>query len=292
MRLIYSVYETEIQHNSDITQNRIRDKVRIKTSTVATWDQILASGLVPTFWAPHGKTLGYGLNDWQPKHIKPLVWEADVEYLPISELNPLKKPPKVSFDGSLIEQPTFKDNKNKLTTNTAGQLFTGIIEQVPMMNYSVRVNLANDQPWMQDYLGAMNSDTVRLRGLQWKPKTLLVGQITGGDFQNLNGVTFCEYMITILANPQGWPQTVLNRGTYELQDEIEYARIDETGNPINPKKTGRKIQVKISTEEPVPLDLMGRRIINWLDNDIPLNRLVTRTFDIQRELPFKKLPLA
>ncbi len=291
MRLSYHVYETEQDRPSDQTQGRIRDLVRIKTSSISTWDQIYNSGFVPKHWAVHATEFGYGLNNWNPKHVKPLIWECEAEYLPISELNPIKRPPRISFDGTLIEQPTFKDNKGYLTTNTAGELFTGIIKQVPIMDYSVRFNVASDEPWMQNYLGAVNSDSVRIRGLLWKPRQVLVGGITGSEPTNSNGIIYSEYSLRLMANPDGWSQEVLNRGTVELQPEYKFSRQDEAGTPINAQLTGNKIQVKLDVEEPVPLDLEGRRIPNWLASNILLSRLVTRTFHIQGELPFSKLPL-
>ena len=37
-----------------------------------------------------------------------------------------------------LKNQRFVDNKKRLTTNTAGELFTGIVEQVPIMDYSAR----------------------------------------------------------------------------------------------------------------------------------------------------------
>lgn len=292
MKLIYSVYETEADLPASVTDGRVRDRCRIKTSSRATWDDIYQSGVIPKHWAVHPRYPSFGLNNWNPKQIKPLVWEADAEYLHVLELDPLNKPTKISFDGTLIEEPTFTDNKKRLTTNTAGQLFTGIMEQVPIMDYSARFYRTADEPWMQTYLGAVNSDAVKLRGITWQPRTVLVGGITGSDFDNINGRWVSEYTMRLMANPKGWSQTVLNRGTVQLVNEYNYTRVDEQGNPINPVLTGRKIQSKITDGEPMMLDLNGKVVLGWLDSDIDLSKVFTRTFHIQAELPFKKLPLS
>lgn len=291
--LEYRVTGVEIEDRREIAENLVRDKIFVKTSDRVTWDQLRRMREIPKWNDPHPREPGFWLDFIKPNQTSRLCWELEAEYTPVKagqqDANPLSRPAVITFESSLIEQPTFFDNKKRLITNTAGELMTGVIEQIPIIDYSVRKNLASDPQWLQTHIGGVNKDTIKIRGLTWQPRTLLLGGVSGGEFTTENRQEFSPYGLKILGDPRTWSAKVWNRGTVYLKQEED--------------RTGKKVyrQVRIQTgdppedvSEPVPLDLNGQPLQDYLqksETPVDPSKLIILTFHVQKEVSFAELPL-
>jgi hypothetical protein len=290
-------HESEVEDRRDITANSIRDKIVLRTSERVTWTQLRLMRPVPRFGDEHPKEPGFYLDHVKPTHKSKRIWELETEYTPFKagqlDADPLARPVEITYSTSLIEEPTLFDNKGRPIVNRAGEFIQGIVRQIPLVDYKFVKNLPGDPKWLQTHLGAVNSDPIKLRGLIWEPKTLLLASVEGGAFTTENRKSFTPISGSILADARGWTQEVWNTGTVELK-EVE--------REIKGKKKKVWIQVPIvegdpaeNVSEPVPLDEFGKRIQEALqqskDEPLKKQRLITLKFDVQPEKPFSELPL-
>jgi len=295
----YRWYETEIDDQREITENKIRNKIMVKTSRRLPWSQLRLIRPIPQWNDEHPNEPGFWLDFVKPVHKSRLIWELEAEYTPFKgdqkDPNPLQREAEITFDVSLVEQPTLFDWKNRPMNNTAGEFIEGITAQIPIVDYSVTKNLPNDPVWLLTHLGGVNEEEVTLRGLRWPAKTLLLAGVSAGKIVTEDKVKYSEYKLKILADIRTWQARVWNRGTVQLA-EIEYT--DSNG-----AKKKKLIQVPIKTgdppeyiDEPVPLDEKGKAIQDYLQQDkerpIKVDKLIPLSFDVQKIVAFNKLPLA
>lgn len=290
----YKVEEIQIEDHRAPADNTIREKIFVKTSDQTSWSNLRTLRPIPQWNEPHSREPGFFLDYIKPKQTTQLCWFLEAEYTPVKgaqeNANPLAREAKITFESSLIEQPTFRDRDGNLITNTAGELVTGVMQQIPIIDYSCKKNLAADPDWIQTHIGGVNKEPVRIRGLNWNPGTLLLGGVSAGEFVTENRTEFTPYSLKILGDPRGWNAQVWNRGTVYLQKYEDRAT----------KKTMYR-QVRIKTgdppedvSEPVPLDLNGQVIDGYLtksETPVDPTKLVTLTFRVQHEVSFAKLPL-
>lgn len=294
----YRWYETEIDDQREITENKIRNKIMIKTARRLPWSELRYIRPVPQWNDEHPNEPGFYLDFVKPVHKSRLIWELEAEYTPFKgkqkDPNPLQREAKITFDVSLVEQPTLFDWKDRPMCNTAGEFIEGISAQIPIVDYSITKNLPSDPAWLLTHLGGVNEETITLRGLKWPAKTLLLAGVSAGEIVTEDKIKYSEYKLKILADIRTWQARVWNRGTVELV-EIEYT--DEAG-----AKKKKLIQVPIKTgdppeyvDEPVPLDEKGKAIQDYLQQDkekpIKVDKLIPLPFDVQKLVPFKNLPL-
>ncbi len=294
--LEYRVTAVEIEDRREIAANLIRDKIFVKTSDQVTWNQLRTMRPVPAWNDQHPREPGFYLDFVKPKQTSKLCWELEAEYTPIKagqeDANPLSRKAAITFESSLVEQPTFFDNQGRLMTNTAGELLTGVIEQIPIVDYTIKKNLASDPKWIQTHIGGVNKDSVKIRGLTWAPRTLLLGGVSGGEFTTENRQEFAPYSLKILGDPRTWSPKVWNRGTVYLVEDRAWKAV-----------TGQSIykQVRIQTgdppedvTEPVPLTLDGQPVSGYLqksETPVDPSKLIMLTFHVQKEVSFAELPL-
>lgn len=289
----YRVTSVEIEDRREVAANLIRDKIFVKTSDQVTWNQLRTMRPVPAWNDQHPREPGFYLDFVKPKQTSKLCWELEAEYTPIKagqeDANPLSRAAVTTFESSLIEQPTFFDNQGRLITNTAGELLTGVIEQIPIVDYTVRKNLAADPRWLQTHIGGVNKESVKLRGLTWAPRTLLLGGVSGGEFTTENRQEFAQYSLKILGDPRTWSAKVWNRGTVYLKQETDR----------NGKKVYRQVRIQTGdppedVTEPVPLTLDGQVAEGYLqksETPVDPSKLIMLTFHVQKEVSFAELPL-
>lgn len=289
----YRVTSVEIEDRREVAANLIRDKIFVKTSDQVTWNQLRTMRPVPAWNDQHPREPGFYLDFVKPKQTSKLCWELEAEYTPIKagqeDANPLSRAAVTTFESSLIEQPTFFDNQDRLMTNTAGELLTGIIQQIPIVDYTVRKNLASDPRWLQTHIGGVNKESVKLRGLTWAPRTLLLGGVSGGEFTTENRQEFAQYSLKILGDPRTWSAKVWNRGTVYLKQETDR----------NGKKVYRQVRIQTGdppedVTEPVPLTIDGQVAEGYLqksETPVDPSKLIMLTFHVQKEVSFAELPL-
>lgn len=296
---VFRWYETDaVDDVSDPQGNSVTSRVKLRTDVRLSWTQLRRLRPLPRAGEEHPNEPGFYYKKATPKQLHKRVWEVELEYVPFQleeeDKNPLKRKPKISFDSASIEIPADRDNKGRMVCSTAGEPLLGIMRQIPTIDYTINVNLPSDARWLQTHLLAVNKDAVTLRGLTWKPKTLLFASVSAGEFQKENKVDFTPYTLKIMANELTWTQEVFNTGTLQLE-EYEIQR--------NGKTLKRYRQVKIlegspaePVSEPKPLDEKGRYIDDSLqpkrDEPVKKSKLISLKFDIQPELPFNNvLPL-
>jgi hypothetical protein len=279
------------------TENKIINKVDLKTNVRMTWTKLRLMRPVPQWNDEHPSEPGFYLDFINPIQKSRLRWELECEYTPFKggqiDPDPTARPAVVTYSTSLVEQATLRDNKGRPTVNRAGEFIQGLMLQVPIVEYKFSKNLKADPNWIQTHLGAVNSDTIKLRGLNWKPKTLLLQSVEGGEFITESRSSYTPTSGTILADPRTWTIEVWNTGTVQLEKQ---ERI------IKGKKKMIWVQVPIMAgnpaepvTEPVPLDENGLVIKEAYErsNTEPMKKqnLITLKFDIQPEQPFAVLPL-
>jgi hypothetical protein len=296
---IFRWYETDaIDDVSDPQANSVTSRVKLRTDVRLSWTKIRSLRPMPRAGEEHPMEPGFFYKKATPKQLHKRVWEVELEYVPFQleeeDKNPLNRKPKISYDSSSIEIPADRDNRGRMVVNTAAEPLLGIMRQIPTIDYTINVNLAKDPAFLQTHLMAVNRDTVVLRGLPWKPKTLLFASVSAGEFQKENKVSFSPFTLKIMANPLTWTQEVFNTGTLQLE-EYELQR--------NGRTLKRYRQVPIlegSPAEPVSeakaLDERGRYVDDALQpsrtEPVKKTKLITLKFDIQPEVPFNNvLPL-
>jgi hypothetical protein len=290
-------HETDITDVRNITENKIINKIELKTSERVNWTTLRLMRPVPQWSDEHPTEPGFYLDYVRPVHKKRQIWELEAEYTPFKggqiDPNPTERGAVVTYSTSLVEQATLRDNAGRPIVNRAGEFIRGLMLQVPIVEYKFSKNLPNDPEWLQTHLGAVNSDTITLRGLKWPAKTLLLSSAEGAEFITENRTTYTPTSGTILADIRTWTQEVWNTGTVQLK-QVE--------REMNGEKKKIYIQVPIlegdppePITEPVPLDEFGVLIQEALEpsKTEPLKKqnLITLKFDLQPELPFKVLPL-
>ncbi len=293
--LAFRTYKSDIDDTRD-GNNIVRDSIKLKTSDRVNWSTLRSMQPVPRWNQEHPREPGFYLDIIKPVHVSRLVWELEAEYTPIKggqiDPDPLARPADITFTSSLIEQPTFFDHNRKAMTTTAGEFISGIIERIPIVEYSVKKNLARDPDWMLTHMGAVNSDSINLRGLTWAPKTLLISAVSGGSFVTENRSTFSEYTISISADPRTWTQEVWNRGTVEL---VQVEKLVFSGQSLVKKLVWVQSPIKEGdppepVQDPVPLDENGRAIGDYLQKDgqqpIKTGKLIKLNFQTQKAKAF------
>ena len=296
--LEFITHTVDIEDRRDLTENLVRDKIILKTSAQVPWTQLRSMRPVPRWNEAHPRESGFYLDFIKPKQTSKLVWELEAEYTRMkggqSDPDPIARPADITFTTSLVEQPTFFDKNLRPVTTTAGEFITGVMERIPLVDYSIVKNLANDPKWLQTHLGAVNADTVTLRGLQWKPKTLLLASVSAGSITTENRSTFSEFRLSILADARTWTQEVWNRGTVELYETYEV--INGQARAVWSQKPILRGDPPAPVEEPWALDIDGAALRDHLQQSqtesYKPNRLIKLKFETQKDLTFRNvLPL-
>ena len=276
----------------DLKDNEIVDKIRLKTSQRVTWSQLRNMAPVPKWNQPHPRELGFYLDIIHPTQISRLVWELDAEYTIFKggqqDPNPTSRPAEISGKSSLIEQPTFFDYRRRPITTTAGEFIPGVMQSIPITEYTVEKNLSADPGWIQTHVGGINEDAVRIRGLTWAPKTLMLGAVSFGAFKTEERATYSEYSLTIMADPRTWTHEVWNVGTVELYERD--VLINGKFRTVWSQRDITRGSPPARVEDPVPLDDKGRAIVDYLNSGtgepMKTSRLRTLKFDTQNIVRF------
>lgn len=235
---------------------------------------------------------GYYWDTIRPKQVKRFVWEVDCIATPFQLLewveNPLDRRPVVTYDGSLVVEPTNFDSAGYPICTAAGELIGGVERQRPIRVYHVTKNYASDPEWADSYLGAVNSDAVTIRGHVRKAGTLLLSNQNGGAYVTENQVKFFPFSFDLLWDPLGHHVERWNKGTLQL--------VQRTKPGTNRKIwVQEKILTTTSPRQPVDeatwINKRGQVIeglLNSEENAKPydLAKLVKLRWNVQAVLPF------
>lgn len=242
----------------------------------------------PTFPGYYGDTI-------RPKLLKRFAWEVDVTYTPFQfepiPDNPLEARPLITYDGSLVVEPTNFDSKGYPICTSAGEFISGVERDRPVRVYHVSKNYADDPPWLDEYLGAVNADAVKIRGKVRNPGTLKLANQVAGDYITENRVRYFTLSFDLIFDPRGHKVERWNYGTLQLVQRT-----------INKKKKWFQEQIKTGSpprvvDEPVALDRKGQVLVDFLKSSddgrpVDVSKLVKLSWNVQPVLPFNGvLPL-
>ena len=295
----------EASDKSDRSDNYVRDTLHITTSDPTSWTQLSLDRLIPKHGSEHPEEKGFFLDSLEPVAVRINYWEVKLEWLPFKaeqqDANPLSRPADITWTTSLIDMPVSRDSEGRFIGTSAGELISGVMRKVPLVEYSVTKNMVSDPAWIATHFGAINKDTITLRGRPWAPKTLLLISGSGGAFQNENKQDFFELQFSLLADVRGWTVEVWNRGTVRLERTSKsVAKVQ--GDKLVWKRVNVWAQVPImvgsppqATEEPMFLTLDGQEIVDHLKpgqrGGVNEKLVVSLKFEVQPILPFYVLPL-
>lgn len=295
----YARPQSKMKAGRDRDQNYVRDTVNLKTSDRVSFYQLLNMRPLPKFGDEHDREIGFYLDSIEPTlHAGGLHWKLELEFTPYKgkqlDPDPIARPADITLNTSLVEEPTYEDGKGNPTVNTAGQLINGIIRHVPLIEYTVKKNLATDPAWLQTHLGTVNQDVVTLRGRKWEPKTLMLMAASGGSYTTEYRTTFTEFTLTLMADARTWSQEVWNRGTVYLVETYQVIR----GVPRSVWAQKKILQGSppAPVDEPVFLDIDGQPILDHLKQtegqNVDVSRVIKLNFLTQKEKTFSGvLPL-
>jgi hypothetical protein len=288
--------KTIIEKSRDGENNTLRNTLKVITSEKVTFTWLETQSFFPKQNTEHFEEPGFFLDAWKPTHLQPCFWEIELEYVPFKAVqvdpDPVNRPPVITFSTSLIEQPASYTPDGKPIVNRAGEFITGVMQQIPIVEYKFLKYMAKDPKWIQTHLGAINSDWVKLRGIDWAPKTLLLSSAAGGEITITNRSQYTEISGTILADYRTWTQEVWNVGTVQLKKvkrlikgvskEIWIQVPILEGNPKKP------------VTEPVPIDEKGYQIVEPFPGGLVTEtdqKFIRLKFDTQPIKAFSELPL-
>lgn len=285
----------------------IRSTIKVLTSDRVSWTWLRKQNVIPKFNLEHPTEPGFFLDRITPSHLQRCYWELDTEWTPIKagkiDPDPSAREPDITYSTSLVEQPVIRDAKGRPICTTAGEMITGVMQQIPLVDYQIVKSYPKDPEFIQTHLGAVNQDTVKLRGIVWQPKTLLFSAVSAGSFVTENRYRTSEFRLTIVADYRGWTHEVWNRGLLRLEKQPR-TQWKFVGGKLVPKRVNVWVQVPIKSgspataiTEPVAIDEYGQEVLDHLepDKDRPVDpsKLITLYFDVQREMRFGGvLPLA
>jgi hypothetical protein len=222
-------------------------------------------------------------------------WDITVDYSTEVDdqraTNPLDRPAVITADDNPVEKVRFRDYKDRPILNTAGQLFDDPPATEASANtlFVVEKNIPTRfPPWLLQYRKAVNSDSVRIKGLTIPKGTLKIQKLTIGKDDNENDVDFCLLHMELEHDPDGWTQYIPNRGFYERKTKTV------TDYTSGTKRTSKQYELKriyvdgLPCTEPQFLDADGLQVDDPRGN---LDRLLFLPFDMSPELPFSRLPL-
>lgn len=214
------------------------------------------------------------LQRWQPHREDPeavvrsfhvetrkhsLLHDITVEYstaVEEEEENPLTKPAAIELGGSQQSMPIIREADGKFLTNTAGKLMEGETDEGSFISFSVTKNIGNWPAWLLTYRNAVNSDTVRIKGLICPPRTLKIAGLTIGAEQQFDDDTFfSELRMELIHNEETWDRFYLNRGFEEV---VLTGKVHE-GREVKQFVIRRCMNGSDYVSEPCFLDNDGRR---------------------------------
>ena len=249
--------------------------------------------------------------------IEPRLWKIEIEYATRApqkrDPNPLNRPAEIVLDGNETQIPVYRDGEGTWYVNTAGDFLEGVTEEYEQPIWRVSKNVVKTPAWILKYPGAVNSDTVRMDGLTFKPGELRLKRLRRGGVQEENNQSYFALSFELHYREGGWIRQIPNRGHYEIvtTNATNAAAVGAAiggiaggiiaaANVAGQTDTGterRRILIgspAAPTEEPVFLDQNGAA---YRDDDgnvrtrLDPDEIVVLEFRRGQRLPFSVLPL-
>lgn len=287
----------QLSGQRDSPNATLRERWKVVTDTQVSWQWLFRQNNIFSFNVEHPEEHGFFVHGIDPTWSKPLLWTIDYEYTPFVaqriDPNPTARAAEISMDSQVVEQEVLWDAKNKPITTKAGEFLTGVTRKRLIYEYRVTKNLAKDPDFMDTHGCALNSDNVRIRGKNRKPRTLILQAASLSPYTVENNQRHTECSLSLLYDPLGWTERVWNRGVVELvktrqpyitkAGEVKH-KVVWTQRPI------RRGTPLANVTEPVPLNDTGQAVVDYLnpDSDDVVNpeTLIQLKFDTQPVLKF------
>lgn len=291
------IHQAITEHDGDIARDgstAIRETLTLVVDNDVSLEWIKAN-IAPQLNREHPEHSGYYFERINPKRTGKLTWVVALVASPFQfenlPENPLARRAVITADGQLTSEPTNFDYKGRPITTTAGEFLGGVERDRATAVYHVSKNVAQDPEWFDTHIGAVNTDSVRLRNRVRPPGTLKLINPSLSDYTVENKTRFCVVSFDLVFDPLGHAQERWNMGTIELNKftfqgkTTWYQRRIFSGTPPQP------------VSEPVALDRKGEAIQDYLKSSsdgrpVDVSKLIKLTFDVQPQLPFNGvLPL-
>lgn len=150
--------------------------------------------------------------------------------------NPLARPVQFAYDGSLVEEPYFRDTDGNPNTNSAGEDFLDLPQRLrPDATFTFTRNVAAyDDAKRRSFLGHTNSNATTLNGRTYAAGTLLVSKWSSSGPNTENDVTFWTETIQVTEAPEGqtWDDEFEDRGYHELDSGELVPIVGADGQPV------------------------------------------------------------
>lgn len=170
-------------------------------------------------------------------------FRAEVNYVRGSEESPLDGVPRIHMSTNEVEMPVLQEptGEKRYLINTAGDPIEGVTEPESHWVLNIERDVPSFPKWLLDYPNAINSDSVRIRGITFPPKTLQLKGLTISDEQSVEfeeqDITYYTLAFQLHYNPQGWTRKFLNRGYREVVDpnavEKELRVLENAEGPVS-----------------------------------------------------------
>jgi hypothetical protein len=233
------------------------------------------------------------------------LFEVEVEYSTDApeedhdQVNPLEIPATISADTMQITRVVERDADGNPIVNTAGSRLLELNEEFDLWRLQVSKNIPRFPPWAKQYAGAVNSDTVRIDGETFAPRTLKFSSPRLGPRDVINDIPFRPLAFSLVHNEQTWDRFLLNRGFEEIE-------VRSVTNPQTQQTEERLVRVPIQNpdgeyiSDPAFLDEQGRafrddaanvRGLAGSSNPLQRDEIIVLRFRTRKQLPFSVLPL-
>lgn len=202
-----------------------------------------------------------------------------------SDADPIRRRAKISMRSQPYKRIVLFDVFGNPIVNTAGDQFARPIEEDSTeWIFHVQKNITRHPRWLDDYDGALNSDSFRIRGRTIPKLKAKIGGLTISDYKIKNRKRYMELSFDIHYRQEGWHHEILNRGFRQLVEK-------QTKDPDTGKRETEKVLEEIlidgeRSNDPLFLDKKGKHIAKPTKDNI-----VTLTFHTIKRKPFNVLPL-
>lgn len=172
-------------------------------------------------------------------------------------LNPLNRPPRITWDSETVQQFTTKDKNGKPMLNSAGDPLEPIEKDDIRWIISITKNFASLPSWVLNYVNVTNSSAVTISGLTLPARTVKTQRLRISDLLTENGFDYYEVTIELAYKPDTWDVDRLDEGFNVI-----------TGDGDIPASEKKRIRIEDDagefqeTTEAVPLDGDGGVLAN------------------------------
>ncbi len=183
--------------------------------------------LLPARLLPPGKAEPHPENDqlyvveWWPEQ-RPNIefFDLTVEYgnvIPNITNNPLELPADITVETARIQEVITHVAYGNPLVNTAGTPIPDVVEDDPLWILDVSKNVPRFPPWLWEYNNVVNSDTVRIEGHNFPPRTLHLQRARiESKLRGEEGTEYRPMQLQLVYRKKTWDQFLLNRGYEEI----------------------------------------------------------------------------